>query len=569
MPRFPRFRLLTRHFFRRFFENDLISPAGDAHVGLSQVIGAFVTPGLLVVALVLFKYALVHTTWQHVIDLGFDDALLYVALSMIVLGIAATITWDAFFLEARDHFILGILPVGHRLLASAKLGALGLFLAIFVGAANAVPTALVPILMLQRADGATFLHHWLPLTVAHAAATLLSGAWAVLAIVALRGLLALLLPARAFRRAGPLMQGALILALLAWFVALPQFLDAGRPVFDAGGWRRDWSPPMWFLGLWETLVGQPQPAFHALAGTALVVTPATAVLVAVLVLAIPARRQSDLQASGVVLTGRRRPVGAWLGRLGGLLLARPLERASYGFTLAGLGRSTAHRLYLAAAAGAGLAWSASGFFWDYGRSGIEGLREPDPATLAMQPTIVLFLVVAVRYAITVPLTLPANWVFRVTERTPVRHYHAGARTAALVIGGLAVLLLAPVHWALWGSDVAAYLGLVGLLYAWLVVEMMFCAQGKVPFTAAYVSGSIRLKTRWLLYLFSAWTLTAIPAFMEARVFRYGRFVVALPLGLVILSLGLAAWRRRLESLSPALVFDDPADDAPQTLGLFE
>ena len=173
-----RFRLLTRHFYRRFFENDLISPAGDSHVGLSHVIGAFLTPGLLVVSLVLLKYALNHTTWQRVVELAFDDALLYVALSMIVLGLAATVTWDAFFLEARDHHILGVLPVGHRLLAGAKLGALSVYLAIFVGAANLIPAALVPVLMLQRADDATFLHHLLPLTLAHGLATILSGVWA-------------------------------------------------------------------------------------------------------------------------------------------------------------------------------------------------------------------------------------------------------------------------------------------------------------------------------------------------------------------------------------------------------
>src|SRR5512143_1727065 len=96
VPPLRRFRRLTRHFYRRFFDNDLVSPGGDAHVGLSHVIGAFLTPGLLVVILVLLKYALNHTTWERVIELAFDDALLYVALSMIVLGIAATVTWDAF-----------------------------------------------------------------------------------------------------------------------------------------------------------------------------------------------------------------------------------------------------------------------------------------------------------------------------------------------------------------------------------------------------------------------------------------------------------------------------------------
>jgi len=194
-----RVRLLTRHFFRRYFENDLIAPSGDGVVGLSHLLAAFVTPGFLVVVLVLLKYALVSTTWERVVELGVDDALLYVALSMIVLGIAATVTWDAFFLDARDHFVLGVLPVSHRVVALAKLAALAMFLAVFTTAANLVPTLLVPSLMLQRAYDATLLGHFVPLTVAHGAATILSGAWTVLAVVALRGAMAACLPGRSTR----------------------------------------------------------------------------------------------------------------------------------------------------------------------------------------------------------------------------------------------------------------------------------------------------------------------------------------------------------------------------------
>jgi hypothetical protein len=562
-----RLRILTRHFFRRFFENDLISPGGDAHVGLSHVIGAFITPGFLVVILVLLKYALVHTTWRRVIELGIDDALLYVALSMIVLGIAATITWDAFFLDARDHHVLGVLPVGHRLLAAAKLGALGMFLGIFAAAANLVPTLLVPILMLQRADDATFTGHFVPLTVAHGAATLLSGAWAVLAVVAIRGGLAVILPPGRLRRFGPLVQGALILVLLAWFVSLPQFLASGKGIIAAGGWWRDASPPMWFLGLYETIIGQPQPAYHSLARTALAATAVTLVAVVVLVFALPARRTSDA-ASAVVLSGRGRSAVEAMRRLGAFLLGHPRARASLSFTVAGLARSTSHRLYLAAAVGAGLAWSFSGVFWLYGRSGMPGLHEPDVATLAIQPILLLFVIVAIRFAVTIPVALPANWMFRLTERTPVQHDFDGVRATALVAGVAVVAALVPVHRSLWAWDVTAYHACLGLLYTGFIVALFFSAQNKFPFTAAYMSGSIKLKSRWLLYLAGLWTLTGIPALMEQQVFRYGRFAVLLPLALIVVTVVLSWWRRRREADLPGLVFDEQPDDVPQSLELF-
>jgi hypothetical protein len=562
-----RLRLLTRFFFRRFFENDLIAPSGDGVVGLSHLLAAFVTPGFLVVILVMLKYALVQTTWQRVIELGVDDALLYVALSMIVLGIAATVTWDAFYLDARDHFVLGVLPVSHRLVALAKLGALAVFLAVFATAANIVPTLLVPILMLQRAYEATWLEHFVPLTAAHGAATILSGAWMVLAIVALRGALAACLSARWLRRLAPVAQGTLILVLLAWFVSLPQFLSSRPALVADGGWWRDASPPFWFLGLYETIVGQPQPVWHALARTACWATAAVALAVIILVFALPARRQSELAAAqaGPGSAGLGTTLAHWLAAA---LFTRPRARASFAFTVAGLGRSANHRVYLAAAVGAGLAWSFSGVFWEFGRSGMAGLLVPDALTLAVQPILVLFLVVAIRFAITIPLTLPANWVFRISEDHTVHADHAGVRAVATVVGLVVVAVLVPLHASLWSWDVAAYHVLFGVLYVVAVVALFFSAQTKYPFTAPYVSGSIKLKSRWLLYMAGLWALTVAPALLELRVFRYGRNAVLMPIALLAAVWGLGAWRKRRGSELLGHVFDEERDDVPQSLDLF-
>lgn len=561
-----RLGLLTWHFFRRYFENDLIAPSGDGLVGLSHLVAALITPGFLVVILVMLKYALVNATWSRVVELSVDDGLLYVALSMIVLGIAATVTWDAFFLDERDHFVLGVLPVSHRLVALAKLGALALFLAVFGTAANLLPMLLVPSLMLQRVYEATWFGHFVPLTVAHATATVLSGVWTVLAVVALRGTMAACLPARWVRRLAPLAQAGLILLFLAWFVLLTRFLDA-RPALIAGGtWWRDALPPLWFLGLYESIIGQPQPVWHDLARTAWLATALVSGSVIVLVFALPARRQAELTSALAGSAPASR--GAALSRrLAATLLGRRRSRASFSFTLAGLSRSANHRVYLAAAVGAGMAWSFSGLFWEFGQSGLGAFRLPDAMTLAVQPTLVLFLVIAIRYAITIPLTLPANWIFRLTEDHTVRDDHAGVRAVALVAGLAVVAALAPLHAWLWTWDIALYHAMIGVLHVVMVVSLFFVAQTKYPFAAAYVSGSIKLKSRWLPYLVVLWLLTGAPALVELQVFRYGRRAVLMPAVLLAAAWLLAWWRRRREQELPGLVFDEESD-TPQLLNLF-
>ena len=75
---------------------------------------------------------------------AFDDALLYVALSMIVWrgghrDVVRVLPRDPGTITSSGRFPLGTGPLG-----AAKLGALAVDPAIFVSAANAIPIALVP-----------------------------------------------------------------------------------------------------------------------------------------------------------------------------------------------------------------------------------------------------------------------------------------------------------------------------------------------------------------------------------------------------------------------------------------
>jgi hypothetical protein len=564
-----RFALLTRHFLRRFLDNDLISPSGDAHIGLSHVVAAFVVSSLLIVTRLMLKYSQFRLTWSAVADLTFDDAVVFASLATILFGMAATITWDAFYLDSRDEVVLGSLPVSSRLLAASKLAALGVFLAVFTVALNAVPILFSAALTLRPVRHATF-EQLVGLTVGHAWASIGAGIWAALAVVALRGLLGWFLPDRILRRIGPLVQGALVLALLGWTVLLPQFLVSARSVWQQGGWKRDAVPPFWFVGLHRSAIGQAGPDGDAMARIALIALAATTVVVILVYLAWPARRQFAGAAGGYSRGMGRSIAARAIGAAGGLLLrSRSLERACFEFTLLGLGRSSAHRLYLAAAVGGGIAWSMGGVFWTFTRQGAAAVTRPSMATLQMQFVLALLLVTAIRFAVTVPVALTANWLFRITERQPPSRYHAGTRWAAFAVGVLPVVALFPADGAMWGWTVAAYHLLVGACYAVLVVELLFNVQMKVPFAAPYISGSIRLKTRWLLYLFGASVLTTQPALAEYLILRSGRLAWALPLALASLASILVFVRRRRERQQSGLVFDEPPLDAIQTLSIFD
>ena len=388
--------------------------------------------------------------------------------------------------------------------------------------------------------------------------------------MALRGLLGWFLPAGLFRRIGPMVQGALVFGLLGWTVLMPQFLMAARSIWRDGGWARDAVPPFWFVGLHRTAIGDAGPPGDALARTALLALATTAALVMLVYFAWPARRQfaggSAVHGGTNARSAASRVIGLAARRL---LRTRPIERACFEFTLLGLGRGSAHRLYLAAAVGGGVAWSMSGVFWAFARQGAAAVTQPSMATLQIQFVLALLLMTAVRFAVTVPIALEANWLFRITERQGAARYHAGTRWAALAVGLVPIVALVPAHAAMWGWSAAAYHLLVGACYAAFVVELLFNVQVKVPFAAPYVSGSIRLKTRWLLYLFAASLLTSLPAGLEDRALRAGRLAWLLPVALLGLAGVLMRVRERRERQQAGLVFEEPPLDAIQTLSIFD
>jgi hypothetical protein len=110
-----------------------------------------------------------------------------------------------------------------------------------------------------------------------------------------------------------------------------------------------------------------------------------------------------------------------------------------------------------------------------------------------------------------PVALKANWMFRVTERQPAAPYHAGTRAAAFIAGLWPVVALAPLHAWLWGWSIAGYHAAVGGCYALCVVELLFASSTAIPFTAPHVSGRLRLKTRWPVYVLAPSILAGAPS----------------------------------------------------------
>ena len=496
--------LLTKLFLRQFLENDLISPEADRSQLLAVVGAIALSMTLFISAFMSAGYLGPLMTPGLASVSSLQDKFFYLALAMIVTALVAASQWDVLAIDPRDAAILEPLPVPAGIIRRAKLSAIAILGAGVACAVNVFPSLVFPWMLVftfRQMNGFGLLG----LVVTHFLITVAAAAFAYLVIVALRETLAAVLGRRAFTLVSPWAQGTLIVLLGSALLLTPAASDRiGERGFD--GWRA-MTPPMWFLGAYETAVGgviadlprsemrprqavtdltmtelyaRRRPAFPVLARRAAAAIGA-AFLLAAAAYFWNARRVSAL-APAPPPSSRRgwslgvRMANAWLVR-------DPAARAGFYFSLAAMLRSNNHRLTLVCAAAAGFAMALVAL----SNANVQQGAGPSPRLLAMQPLLYGALLVGFRHVIRVPAELRANWGFQLAWGDRTRAFVAGVRHAAivaLVVPALVILL--PLFTFVMGPQLALMHAGLGLAGAIVLLEALMVNYDKVPFTCTYM-----------------------------------------------------------------------------------
>lgn len=550
------FVLLTRHFFGRLFHNDLVEFEDQMKERL------FVSLALLAVfffwasELMLFKY-------HFVPDIGrsWQEKNYIFTLMMLVFGIVTLLEWDVLFPDRRDFLNLTPLPVRLRTLFAAKLASFVLFTATFSMAMTSLSSVLFSIYLTQwRGDT-------VPMAARYVAAHLTAGFAACFAVffavVLLQVLLAAVLPDGLYRRAALIVRFALIAAfvfLLLSFVAAPSVV--GRAFNDLEILKETRHPfvfrfpPLWFVGLYEVLLGTRDAVFEAqgrTAGLALAVSFAAFLGSSALSYRRHVLKTLEVRKGRPAFFGLREAVRR---ALDAVFFRAPEERAVRGFFSDTLRSSPRHRMSLVYYLAVG---SAILFVLLAANRG--SLRSLTPANglFVVLPIIVVSTVVAgVRIVVDRPASLEANWIFRLTETGRPGAYAAGLKKAVL-LGYVGPLFLAVfvVHAFLWDGRTAALHTAFGLVVACLVVEGAFYRYRKVPFACSWVPGRLKLQYTAVPVLFGVLIAGTALAAVEKAVLADPRR------GLVFLALAAAAWaalwegNRRFYRNAPLLFDEEP------------
>ncbi len=535
-------RALTHTFLVRFFDNEITGGTNDLKASFFHLVAFLATPGFLYPAAKSMSWAFTARIYgiNGLRRASFDDKTAYLALSMVACAIIAVVVWRSLLIDRRDGLVLGVLPVRSRLIVQSKLLAVGVYVGLIslsMHALGAVPFGFL--LAVYKSFGFALLGAFV-----HFVACSLACVFVFAAVIAVQGVLLTVLGPRGFARVSAWLQLVLVALVFLALLVVPDIVDAVRPTIAGDAARARpwilWTPPVWFLGLYETMLGTSNPMFHALARTAWLALGG-AVLVAAISYPLAYRRvmrDAVEHPGGIGRVGTLTRPARWLTTA---LAQHGTTRATIQFFLSTLGRVELHRFTLALAAGVALAWGLPTVL--QARSLIDAAEPPPAVLLALPLSISTFLLVGLRVAFAVPSSLSAGWIFEAASpsRAQVR---SGTRRVMLAIGVLPVVLTTVVaYWWIWGPDVAIKHALLCLAAAILLIEFLLRHAEGMPCDQPWRPESANLRTWWAAYLigfvlFASSSRHALPA----RAFASYSDLLSFALLLAALLLGAMALR---------------------------
>jgi len=122
------FTLLVRHFFGRFFDNEIVSQTGDMRTNVVQAMGLVATPGLMIPFYMIPQQTRFNNPFANQWIL-LSDYYFFILYSMVIMGLVMVFQWDALFPDRRDYIILTPLPLSSNSIFDNEVPAIDTVLA--------------------------------------------------------------------------------------------------------------------------------------------------------------------------------------------------------------------------------------------------------------------------------------------------------------------------------------------------------------------------------------------------------------------------------------------------------
>jgi hypothetical protein len=553
----PDFELL-RHFVARFFDSELTTSPDQWKMPAIGALSLLLPWFPLFAQPLRFKYAHFSSLptpgpYQQVVR---SDELWLLTLMMAAIGLVTAVKWQSLFPGLRDYQVLGTLPLRPRQIFQAKFLALLIVSTAAVIVLNALPGLTFPLVSFSRWQIDPSLGDHLKV---HAMAFAAASYFMFFAMLALQGVLLNLLPPRLFGKVAGYLQGLLV-ALMLLLLVLSFSIDTRFLATALDPRLSQWLPPVWFLGLYQNLLSDPDPVMAALAQRAQAAL-GLALALSLLSYLVSYQRHRKLLMEGPSRSARRDR--KWPGVILEWLVPNPRQQAILVFMTKTLARSSQHRMILMGYGGFGLAILLTGIL------GLEqAVSKPDriAACFVYAHVILLtFLLIGLRHLFTIPVEWKANWTFQLAERQGRLDWMRAVDRFILFWGAVLMLALPlPMEVRLLGWRAVAEAALF-TAFGLLCYEWVFNNWQKLPFTCSHLPGKI---PAWVLTLWGVGIVGAFPivnGLLLVSLYQPIAYVVVLS-AIVAIWLGLFS-SRRAGLVDLRLTYDDLPDPAIHGLNL--
>ena len=538
------FRVLHRQFLLRVVDLEALSIEADIPRFLGQFAGILIFISLMRAVGALFFPPPPGRAWQ--VEQG------QISNMLLVIGLCSVITWDATFPDRRDLAVLGPLPIRPRTILLAKLSATCGLLGIAIVSLNFASSCSWALVFGGAAGyvgmARFFLAFWF--TIVSASAFLYGS------VLTIQGLAALALPRKMFLRVSAALQLCAFAAFLGVYFLQPE-LGAEEIANSANRLVVESSPTFWFFGLLNQLNGSLPAELSWLAQRAWIALglAIAGALASLLLSYLKTMKKTAEQPDLVPGAGGLH----WAPRFGGAL-----HTAIVTFCLRSLARSRHHRVVFAFFLSLVFAIALSWLRHELAAT----THEPISTDFLISTFLMMtFAVLGLRGVFSLPISLQANWVLRITQIQPTKQYFAATRLALLLLAVAPVLLvvaLLSLNFRPW-LHVAQHLAILALL-GLLLAEFGLYKFDKVPFTCSFLPGKTNIQVIFWGFAFLAAIFGITGAVYEEGalrdVSRYATMIGALLAGIV--GLGTV---NRMRAKDAQLYFEEVPVEVIMRLGL--
>jgi len=555
------FPTLLLVFIGRVFHGGGDSGASEMDVALGVVLILLAMPGVLVCLLLFEKYSTL-VRWMRG-EGAFDpfvatipDEYFFIVLSMVVTGAAAVWRWDALFLDRRDYSNIVPLPISLRRIFLGNLCAILVLAVVLTLDVNAASFILFPVVVVGSQDSLSLLIRF---GFGHAVTVILASAFSFFAVFAVVGLLMAILPYALFRRISLYVRfliALFFLALLATSFAVTSFLGQLARISKLAV---NLLPPVWFLGIGQTLWGNGHnPFFAAMTRTALWalgISLAVAVLSYTLSFSRSFIRIPETAEIGPLPRSQFRLLP--VNRFDRIFLRDPQQRACFHFITRTLLRSEAHLQIVSAFAAMAFVVSAQSVASAFQNHAAVLPQSPFEDLLSIPFILSFCIIVGIRLTFEVPTDLRANWVFALWIDPHTLQTRLVARKVLLTfsLAPLAPMCLVS-SWMLWGFPTALLHTAIFTACTVALVELLLLRFRKIPFTCSYPAFQSHSALIFVAYLFGFLLFTTYLPQLELRCLADPwRAVLFIPL-IAVLLLSVHFYRKQMLDMDKQLIFEE-------------